>query len=178
MEDRTRIPQPKSPIKSFINFKNIVSEKEHGFTLIELIVVIIIVGILAAVGISQYSATVEKSRLAEAKVRIGAMRQLVYEYYLNNGSVTAITNSDVGADGGCHPTDYYSYSLPGWGSGAQFRSLLARRCATGGKTPNTTRTYDFVMVYYPGTGQSTWYCYYSDDSSPCFGYSSGYGTVW
>ncbi|MHB8158241.1 MAG: prepilin-type N-terminal cleavage/methylation domain-containing protein [Desulfocucumaceae bacterium] len=48
----------------------------RSFTLIELIVVIIIVGILAAVGISQYSLTVEKARTAEAKVRIGAMRQL------------------------------------------------------------------------------------------------------
>jgi len=32
----------------FIKPKNIVSEKEHGFTLVELIIVIIIVGILAA----------------------------------------------------------------------------------------------------------------------------------
>ncbi len=42
----------------FANFKNIVSEKEHGFTLIEIIIVIIIVGILAAVGMTQYGNTV------------------------------------------------------------------------------------------------------------------------
>jgi len=43
-----------------------------GFTLVELIIVIIIVGVLAAVGISQYSLTVEKSRLAEAKIHLGS----------------------------------------------------------------------------------------------------------
>ena len=71
---------------------------KRGFTLIEIIIVIIIVGILAAAGITQYSLMVEKSRLAEAKIRIGAMRQLAHEYYMNNGTVMGIAYSDVGVD--------------------------------------------------------------------------------
>lgn len=40
---------------------------QHGFTLIELMIVVAIIGILAAVSYSSYSSSVQKSRRAEAK---------------------------------------------------------------------------------------------------------------
>ena len=52
---------------------------KKAFTLIEIIIVIIIVGILAALGISQYSIIVERGRITEAKTRLGTMRQLAQE---------------------------------------------------------------------------------------------------
>src|SRR3989441_7076464 len=45
---------------------------EAGFTLMELIVVVLIVGILAAVGVPLYLGYVRDSRLAEAKAVAGA----------------------------------------------------------------------------------------------------------
>src|SRR5437870_8809530 len=45
---------------------------EAGFTLMELIVVVLIVGILAAVGVPLYMGYVRDSRLAEAKAVAGA----------------------------------------------------------------------------------------------------------
>ncbi len=131
---------------------------KRGFTLIELIVVIIIVGILAAVGLTQYSTTVEKSRLAEAKTRIGAMRDLVQEYYLNNGTTTGITNSYLGVDNTCTSDSFFKYSVGGGILGA-WKSLIAERCqaGAGGKEPGATRYY-FYFRFYPGTGQGSWYC--------------------
>lgn len=109
----------------------------RSFTLIELIVVIIIVGILAAVGMTQYSTIVEKSRLAEAKIRIGAMRQLTQEYYMNNGAVDGITNADVGVDNTCASNSYYQYWV-GLMGGIGGVGLVADRCTSGGKTPNAS----------------------------------------
>ena len=145
---------PKSSIKSF--------------TLIELIVVIIIVGILAAVGISQYSLMVEKARTAEAKVRIGAMRQLAYEYYLNNGSLTGIQNSDVGVDYTCTSTSFYKYYI-GY-INPTTANMDSVRCTSGGKTPNASREYIFYFTFSPDTGQGVQHCQYTDNASACFGF--------
>lgn len=150
-----------------------LSKSSLSFTLIELIVVIIIVGILAAVGLSQYSLTVEKARTAEAKIRIGAMRQLAYEYWLNNGTLATITNADVGATDTCSSTDFYRYSALAWTPLSGQVWLSGYRCTSGGKTPNTTRAYYYFMVYYPGTTGTHWACYYVSDGSPCFGLPGG-----
>lgn len=47
---------------------------KKGFTLLELIVVIIIIGILATLGFAQYTRMIEKSRGAEARQVLGAIR--------------------------------------------------------------------------------------------------------
>ena len=175
MENKTPIPKPKSPSKFFVNLKNIVSEKEHGFTLVELIIVIIIVGILAAVGISQYNTTVEKSRLAEARVRIGTMRQLAYNYYLENGSTTGLGDSYMGNTWGCDSSSWYSYTV-NMAYQANYILLEADRCGgirTGGKKPTGARWYVYGMRYVPATGQSTWCCHYRDGAGEnCFGLGS------
>jgi prepilin-type N-terminal cleavage/methylation domain-containing protein len=40
---------------------------KKGFTLLELIVVIVIIGVLATLGLTQYASMVERGRSAEAK---------------------------------------------------------------------------------------------------------------
>lgn len=140
----------------------------RGFTLIELIVVIIIVGILAAVGISQYSLTVEKGRTAEAKIRLGVMRQLAYEYYLANGTFDDITSEYLGVGGGCTSAGFYEYWIPSLGPISIY--LGSARCASGGKTPNS-RKYTLMLKFCPTCSTTdTWYCWYEEDGTDtCFG---------
>ncbi len=132
---------------------------KKGFTLIELIVVIIIVGILAAIGLTQYSLIVEKSRTAEVKIRIGTMRQLAYQYYLENGSLTGILFADVGVVEGCTSASFYSYWIGGITS-TQL-NLVADRCTSGGKTPNASAFYRYYCQYSPGSGVILWHCDYA-----------------
>ncbi len=94
---------------------------KRGFTLIELIVVIIIVGILASIGLTQYSKTVERGRGAEARMILGDIRKIAYEYWLQNGTLTGITNSYLnigvssdqipGSPGACRSSHWFRYSF-------------------------------------------------------------------
>jgi len=60
------------------------NKKKGGFTLVELMVVIIIVGILAAAAVPIYSAFVKKARVSEAKASIGTIRAAEEVYWAEN----------------------------------------------------------------------------------------------
>jgi|SRR5437016_250193 len=76
---------------------------EAGFTLMELIVVVLIVGILAAVGVPLYMGYVRDSRLAEAKALAGAALTAAQACAQNDPSGATCTMAQlaqrIGVDG-------------------------------------------------------------------------------
>ena len=62
-----------------------------GFTLVEVMVVVIIIGVLAAIGIPQYTKTLEKGKMREAEANLYTMYMAEKMYKLDHPSTTVST---------------------------------------------------------------------------------------
>ncbi|NQT46301.1 MAG: prepilin-type N-terminal cleavage/methylation domain-containing protein [Candidatus Omnitrophica bacterium] len=70
--------------------------KKNAFTLIELLIVVIIVGILATVALPQYTKVVEKARWTECWSNLNTVRRACEMYYLEHGFYP--DGTDVGSN--------------------------------------------------------------------------------
>ncbi|RJS94994.1 pilin [Salinisphaera sp. Q1T1-3] len=72
-------------------------QKQQGFTLIELMIVVAIIGILAAIAIPQYQNYVARSQMAEAVSLTDGLKNDVIEYYSTNGSCPTNGDGSIGS---------------------------------------------------------------------------------
>ena len=74
--------------------------KANGFTLIELLMVLVIVGILAAVAVPQYSGYVKKAKFSEVVAATAPVKMAIELCLQKNAGIKAScdTAADVGAD--------------------------------------------------------------------------------
>lgn len=113
---------------------------------------------LAAVGLTQYSRVVEKSRGAEARMTIGKIRKLAFDYALNKGTFTGFTQEDfnIGSSPGqlpgpnnpssCRSTHYFVYQVSALGTPDGI-AIYAHRCTSGGKTPQGFSYFYYTYFY-------------------------------
>ena len=84
---------------------NIQRKTQQGFTLIELMIVIAIVGILAAIALPAYQDYTVRSKMSEPMAALAEAKTTVAEYYASNSGLptnatsfginTAVRNSDI-----------------------------------------------------------------------------------
>lgn len=72
--------------------------RRRGFTLLELLIVIIIIGLLASIGIVQYAKAVATTKNSQAKAILGEMRKAALAYQSLNGSWPSSTTITVDLD--------------------------------------------------------------------------------
>ncbi len=85
--------------------------KTRAFTLIEVLVVVLIIGILAAIAVPQYQVAVAKSRIAGYFPFVKSLIEAQEVYYLQNGEyVLNLKKLDIAIPESCHfygQEDYY-----------------------------------------------------------------------
>lgn len=128
-------------------FKKILNKK--AFTLIELVAIVLIIGILSAIGLPQYQRALEKSRSSEAIVMIGNIVTAQEMQLLQNGSFTP-NFSDLMLDMPLETTSQASYGQDGQTSqgASQFFEYDISGCEYGECTISAFRKKDDGQYLY------------------------------
>ena len=128
---------------------------KSGFTLLEIIIVIIIVGILASLALPRFFSTVEYSKSTEAFAGMTALRQSMERCYLQaGGNYTACTLAGLDVENPQNsPGAHFTYAIAGQGL-TGYAITGTRNTSDGGDGTSTiTLTQTSKGVTRAGTGK-------------------------
>jgi type IV pilus assembly protein PilA len=105
-------------------------QMQKGFTLIELMIVVAIIGILAAVALPAYQDYTARSQMAEPYVLADTAKNAVTEYWTNNGSYGS-NNTSVGLPSAASISGKYTKSIEVLSAGKITATMKAKSVAKG-----------------------------------------------
>ena len=118
---------------------NLKRLNSKGFTLIEVLIVVIIIAVLAGLAVPMFRGTVEKSRKAEAEGVLSAVRSAEMRYFAANNTYTGtLANLDYNpaAADTSGQTVHFTYTVPT--ATAVALTVTATRNATDGGDGTST----------------------------------------
>ncbi|HAA90661.1 MAG TPA: hypothetical protein DCE07_08880 [Peptococcaceae bacterium] len=95
----SRIPDVMKGGGVLLNFRRYLNN-EKGFTMIEMMVVLIIIAVLIGVGVKFYTGYIDKARITKAKADITTMQAALDSYYAENSEYPDVASA---ADAGLSP---------------------------------------------------------------------------
>lgn len=94
--------------------------KRSGFTLIEIILVVVIIGILAGIAIPKLGGKSEKAMVAQAQANITALSMAIQEYEIMNGDYPASLDALLDESKGGPYMEKKSIPTDPWGNPYQY----------------------------------------------------------
>ena len=88
---------------------NLYGMRQGGFTLIELMIVVVIIGIISMIALPSFQASMAKGKRTDAKTALMESSSRMEQYYLDNKTYTT-TLSDIGVST-TSPDGYYALSV-------------------------------------------------------------------
>ncbi|MEY3106363.1 MAG: hypothetical protein RIT35_529 [Pseudomonadota bacterium] len=134
---------------------------QQGFTLIELMIVVAIIGILAAIAIPAYQDYIARSQMSEAMVLADGVKTAVAEAYANDGTCPVNTTAAVsGIALFSDITGNYVASVTTGGTGTATGgcTITATMKAADVSTGIQSKTLTLTMTTSATAGSLTWAC--------------------
>ena len=136
---------------------------KRGFTLLEVLIVIVILGVIAGLAIPIYAAQVERARAQEALMNLGALRESAQRFYssynsytpttpgtmtiLANGGTAAATNLDTDPNNpGGGVTRLFGYTVDSVAAGTYTFKALRRTGVSGVSDATGTAANNYVTI--------------------------------
>ncbi|MBX9267027.1 pilin [Chromobacterium violaceum] len=133
--------------------------KQQGFTLIELMIVVAIVGILAAIAIPAYQDYTKRARVSEGLQLASAAQTAIAEYYSSQGAFYASGSAPYNTG--------YGLAAPTSITGSSVSQVAVQANGVIQVTFNTTVSNGALLELVPvvGTGSVNWVCTYTGATS-------------
>ena len=138
-----------------------IKKVQQGFTLIELMIVVAIIGILAAIAIPAYQDYIARAQMSEAMVLADGVKTAVAEAFANDGSCpdnAAAAVSGIASAVDINGNYVVKVTTAGTGSALGGCTIEATLKSTGVSTGIQGKTITLTMATTATAGSLTWAC--------------------